>query len=171
MKLKFLLLILITFQFVCSQNKQSNKLNEINRNGYSIFYNNSLRLDESGRNGTEFYLFSQKTNSDDNFAENVNLMIQNLETLNIDLNKFVEISENQIKTHGKLIESKRIKTIKNEFHVFVYEALMNGLELKFLQYNFVKNNKAYILTYTGKKADFDKFQAEMEKVMKSFKIN
>ena len=172
MKFKFLItLLLVGFQFVNSQSKEKNNLNEINRNGYQIFYNSNLRLDESGKNATEFYLFTQKESSEDNFAENVNLMIQNLETLNIDLNKFVEISENQIKTYGKLIESKRSKINQNECHIFIYEGLMNDFELKFLQYDFVKNNKAYILTYTSKKTDFEKFYIQMEKVMKSFKIN
>ncbi|MHC0442118.1 PsbP-related protein [Flavobacterium sp. 3-210] len=93
-----------------------------------------------------------------------------METLNIDLNKFVEISEKQINTYGKLIESKRNKIGQNEFHLFLYEAKMNGFELKFLQYDFVKNNKAYILTYTGKKDDFEKFKNQMEKIMQSFKL-
>jgi hypothetical protein len=165
MKLKLSLLLLISFQFINSQNKK-----EINRNGYQIYYNDNLRLDETGRNGSEFYLFTQKDNSEDNFAENLNLMTQNLETLNIDLNKFVELTEIQLKENGKLIESRRDIANGNEYHILIYEATMNGMELKFLQYDFVKNNRAYFLTYTAKKADFDKYLLEMESVMKSFKI-
>lgn len=170
MKLKLFLIFLITFQLVNCQTKQKKSLKEINRNGYQIFYNDNLRLDESGRNNTEFYLFTQKTNPDDNFVENLNLMIQNLEKLNIDLNKFIEISENQIKAKGKLIESKRIKTHGTEFHILIYEATYNGIKLKFLQHDFVKNNKAYILTYSAKIEDYEKYLNGMENVMGSFKI-
>lgn len=165
MKLKLSLILLIIFQFANSQVKK-----EINRNGYQIFYSDNLRLDETGRNGSEFYLFTQKENAEDNFAENLNLMTQNLETLNIDLNKFVEITENQIKDNGKLIESKRVTINGNECQILVYEATMNGMELKFLQYDFVKNNRAYFLTYSAKINDFEKYLAEMEMVIKSFKI-
>jgi hypothetical protein len=165
MKIKLAILLLISSQFISSQNKK-----EINRNGYQIFYGDNLRLDETGRNGSEFYLFTQKENAGDNFVENLNLMVQNLTTLNIDLNKFVELTENQIKERGKLIESKRSKTNGNESHILIYESTINGRELKFLQYDFVKNNKAYFLTYTAKKDDFEKYLMEMESVMKSFKI-
>ena len=165
MKLKLSLILLIIFQFANSQVKK-----EINRNGYQIFYNDNLRLDETGRNGSEFYLFTQKENAEDNFAENLNLITQNLETLNIDLNKFVEITENQIKDNGKLIESKRGTLNGNECQILVYEATMNGMVLKFLQYDFVQNNRAYFLTYSAKKNDFEKYFAEMEMVIKSFKI-
>ncbi len=100
MKLKLLMIFFISFQLVSSQSKQTKIVKEINRNGYHISYNENLRLDESGRNNTEFYLFTQKSSPEDNFIENLNLLIQNLENLNIDLNKFVEITESQIKTNG-----------------------------------------------------------------------
>lgn len=94
------MIFFISFQLVSSQSKQTKIVKEINRNGYHISYNENLRLDESGRNNTEFYLFTQKSSPEDNFIENLNLLIQNLENLNIDLNKFVEITESQIKTNG-----------------------------------------------------------------------
>lgn len=160
----------VLFLLMLCQIGNSQVKKEINRNGYQIFYSDNLRLDESGRNGSEFYLFTQKENAEDNFAENLNLITQNLETLNIDLNKFVEITENQIKEKGKLIESKRVIVNGNECHKLISESTMNGIELKFLQYDFVKNNRAYFLTYSAKKNDFEKYLDEMEKVIKSFKI-
>jgi hypothetical protein len=165
MKIKITLLLLLSFQLIISQTKK-----EINRNGYQIFYSDNLRLDESGRNGSEFYLFTQKENEQDNFADNLNLMIQNLEALNIDLNKFVELTEAQINEKGKIINSKRVKNNGNELHILIYESTINGFELKFMQYDFVKNNKAYFLTYSAKREDFEKYLPEMENVMKSFKI-
>ena len=165
MKIKLVILLLTSFQFINSQNRK-----EINTNGYQIFYSDNLRLDETGRDGSDFYLFTQKESVEDNFAENLNLIIQNLVTLNIDLNKFVELTENQFRERGKLIESRRSKTNGNEFHILIYESTINGMELKFLQYDFVKNNKAYFLTYSANKDDFEKYLFEMEVVMKSFKI-
>ncbi|MQP24847.1 hypothetical protein GFJ94_07190 [Flavobacterium sp. LMO8] len=170
MKFRLLFLILLIFQISNSQSNFNKVKNEINRNGYSIFYDSTLRLDESGRNGVEFYLFTEKENSQDNFVENINLIIQNLEGLNIDLNKFVAITEGQILASGELIRSKRIIVNGNECHSIIYEGTFNGLNLMFLQYNIVKNDKAYVLTYTANRKDFEKYFNEMELIMKSFKI-
>ncbi len=170
MKLKLLMIFFISFQLVSSQSKQTKIVKEINRNGYHISYNENLRLDESGRNNTEFYLFTQKSSPEDNFIENLNLLIQNLENLNLDLNKFVEITERQIKTNGNLIESKRAKSNGIEFHKIIYESNYNGIELKFLQYDFIKNKKAFVLTYSAKTKDYPLYIDVMEKVMNSFKI-
>lgn len=170
MKQSFLILFLVTFQIATCQTNKENDTKKISKNGYEFFYNSDLILDESGRNGTEFCLLTQKADSEDNFIENINLIIHNLENLSLDLNKLVELTESQIKNNGEIIESKRIKTTENEFHLFISEGTFNGLELKFLQYDFVKNNKAYILTYSAKKDQFDKYLTEMETIMKSFKI-
>lgn len=165
MKFSLSLLFLFSTQFsICQINK------EIKRNGYQIFYTDNLRLDETGRNGSEFYLFTQKESLQDDFVENLNLMIQNLETLDIDLNKFVEITENQINQNGKLISSRRVVTEETEFHILIYESSFNGMNLKFLQYDFMKNKKAYFLTYSAKKDNFEKYLLEMERIINSFKI-
>lgn len=170
MKFKFLVLIILFFQFSKSQTNLKGKIKEINRDEYSIFYDSILRLDETGNNGVEFYLFTEKEDSKDDFVENINLMIQNLEGLNIDLNKFVAITEDQILANGELIRSKRIIVNGNECHSITYEGIFNGFHLMFLQYNIVKKNKAYVLTYTAKRKDFEKYFNEMELIMKSFKV-
>ncbi|GGG50943.1 hypothetical protein [Bizionia arctica] len=170
MKIKLLLISLIIFQFAsCQSNKKSN-IKEINKNGYIISYPSNLKSDESGKHGSEFLLFTEKTDSTDNFSENINLIIQNLETLNLDLNKFVEITENQIKANGNLISSERIKNNTSEFQKIIYSVPLNNFDLKFIQYDFVVNNKAYILTFTAKENEFDTYSFEMEKIMKTFKI-
>lgn len=169
MKIKLLLILLLVFQFSNSQINGKNDVKEINKNGYSLSYPSNLKLDESGQ-GIEFMLFTEKTNSTDNFSENINLIIQNLETLNLDLNKFVELTENQIKANGNLISSERKKVNDSEFHKLIYVIHLNNFDLKFIQYDFVVNNKAYILTFTAKENEFDRYSTEMEKIMKTFEI-
>ena len=168
MKLKFLLIVLMTSQILISQN---NYPNEINRNGYSITYPSELRLDESGRNGTEFFLFTEITNAGDDFAESINLIIQDLKNMNIDLNKFVEITEGQVRGAGKLISSERITTKGNqEYQKLVYELKMGDKVLKIFQYDFVKDEKAYILTFTSQSSEFDNYSEKMIKIMNTFKL-
>jgi len=178
MKYKLLLLFVVALEFVSCQKSQKAETvfsqpekgtKEISRKGYSISYDSTYRLDESGRNGTEFYLFTP-TQSGDDFSENINLMIQNLGVLKYDLDQFVEISEKQIKVSGKLLESIRKKKDGQEYQILIFEGNFNGLDLKFLQYDFVKNDKAYVLTFSAKQNEFDNYEKEMEKVMNSFKL-
>lgn len=176
MKHKIVLLLVIILGIASCQKSQkqenpqlSEGSKEINRNGYSIRYDSSFRLDESGRNGVEFYLFTPVKSAND-FSENINLMIQDLGVLKYDLNKFVLISENQIKANGKLIESTRMKKGAQEYHILIFEGNFNGLDLKFLQYDFVKNDKAYVLTFSARQNEFENYRKDIENVMNSFEL-
>ena len=170
MNLKLLLSFLITFQLVSCQEKNKKELSILNKEEFKISYSSNLKLDESGKNGMLFLLLTEKTNSEDNFVENINLMKQDLENLNLNLDKYVEITEKQINENGKLLESKRLKRNGSEYHRLVYEAFLNNFDLKFIQYDFIKNNKAYVLTFTAKKEEFEKYEKNMEEIMKSFKL-
>jgi len=170
MKIKLLLILLLSFQLSNCQSNKKKSVKEINKNGYTLSYPSNLKLDESGKQGSDFMLFTEKKNSADNFIENINLIVQNLETLNLDLNEFVELTENQIKANANLISSERIKNSNVEFQKLIYSAHLNNFDLKFIQYDFVKNNKAYILTFTAKEDEFEKYSYDMEKIMKTFEI-
>lgn len=176
MKHKIVLLLMIALGMLSCQKSQkeeapqlSKGIKEISKNDYSIHYDSSFRLDESGRNGVEFYLFAP-TESADDFAENINLMIQDLSTVKYDLDKFVLVSEKQIKASGELIESSRMKKNGQEYHRLLFKVHLNGLDLQFLQYDFVKNDKAYVLTFSAKQSEFDSYQKEIVKVMNSFEL-
>lgn len=176
MKSKLLVLLVAAIAIVgCQKNekaavsKSENDTREISRKGFSIQYDSSFRLDDSGRNGTEFYLFTP-TAPGDNFSENINLMIQNLGVLKYDLNQFIALSEKQIKASGKLIQSVRKNENGQEYHILIFEAKMNGFDLKFLQYDYVKDDKAYVLTFSAKKEEFENHLEAIEKVMNSFKL-
>ncbi|WP_197056102.1 PsbP-related protein [Flavobacterium gilvum] len=174
MKYKFLVLIAVMIAIVGCQKNEKKSISqpdkdtkELSGKGYSIQYDSSFRLDESGRNGTEFYLFTPTAPGDD-FSENINLIIQNLGVLKYDLNQFITLSEKQIEANGKLIESVRKNENGQEYHILIFETKMNGFDLKFLQYDFVKNDKAYVLTFSAKKDEFENHRKSIEKVMNSF---
>ena len=93
--------------------------------------------------------------------------------MNIDLDKFTQISIDQIKTQavkGKLIESKRMKNKTREYQKVIYTSDQNGFHLKYEQLYYVKNNKAYFLTLTCEQTKFDAYKAEGEKILNSFKL-
>ena len=145
----------------------------ISENNFKIEYPDNWELNKSGQMGTKFILFSKLSNSTDKFRENVNLIIQDLTGSNITLDKYVEISENQIKTlvvNGRIIESKRISDKEFEYHKMIYTGKQGVFDLKFIQYYWVIDNKAFVLTFTAEINEFDNFVQIGEKIMNSFKI-
>lgn len=169
MRLSIAILFSLLLLAGCLENAKHT--NTINRNGYSISYGSDLRLDETGQHGAEFSLSIPTEAVTGGFAENLNLVIQNLANMDIDLNKFVEISENQVKdSNGILVESKRCKINGKDAHKLISEGQYNDFELKYMQYYLIENEKAYVLTYMAKKSHFDKYLDRMEAVMNSFRI-
>jgi len=109
----------------------------------------------------------------DLFAENVNIIIQDLSHKPMTLADFTELSKNQyISDYG----DSSIVSIKDTiFHGEQAEkgifSMANPVQpLKILQYWFIKNNMAYILTYTAEPKQFDRFLPTATKVIDSFKL-
>lgn len=171
--------ILLLSIVTCGQTTISQELNQtiidwktLDQSNYSIQYPSNWELNQSGQMNTSFVLFSPLESDNDKFKENVNLLIQDLTGYNIDLNKYTEISEGQIKTmvtNSSLIESKRIKNGKDEFHKIIYSGDQGIFHLQFEQYYWVVNDKAFILTFTSEKDKFENFKEIGEKILNSFK--
>jgi len=118
-----------------------------------------------------FFLFSPLSTTQDKFKENVNLVIQDLRNQNMDMDKFVRISEEQIKTmitDGEILESKRMNQNGIDFHRVVFTGRQGLFNLKYEQYYFIEKEKAYILTLTCEAAEFEKYRETGEKIMSSF---
>jgi hypothetical protein len=140
---------------------------------YTIQYPETWELNESGQMGTKFILFSKQVSPQDKFRENVNLIVQDLSGQSINLDKYVEISEEQIRTfltNGKLIESKRLKESENEFHKMIYTGDQGIYKLKFEQYYLIKNNNAYVLTLTCETEQFDSYREIGENILNSLTL-
>jgi hypothetical protein len=138
------LVILIISLIACGQTSQKTTVIHIpngwktfSETGYSIQYPDSFDLDTSGQMGTSFILLSKLSSPQDLFRENINLVIQDLSGQNIDLDKFVEISEKEIQTmitNGNILESKRINIDSSECQEVVFTGIQGQFNLKFEQY-------------------------------------
>lgn len=145
----------------------------IHRGSYSINYPLAWIIDTSRQFGSDLFLLSPNESDMDKFKENVNVMVQNLKGLNFDLDKFVQLSENQIKTlvtNGKIIESKRMHQNGLEFHKLIYSGTQGVFSLKTEQYYIVKDEKAFIVTFISEENQFDKYQVIGEAMLQSFII-
>jgi hypothetical protein len=180
---KYLPVFLILLIVSCGQDKVREKTitKASKRSGWKIFdkpsysieYPASWELKEDQGLGLEFLALSDLESNDDNFRENVNVVIQNLVGQNIDLDEYTTLSEKQVKTMLKnavFIESKRIKKDTIEYRKLIYEGNQLNYHLQFEQYYFIKNNKAYVVTYTAEKNKFSSFKSTGEKILNSFKL-
>ena len=139
--------------------------------GYSIEHPADWLEDETGQMGTTFLLFSPLESESDIFRENINLVEQDVAAYNLDLNGFVKLSEEQIKTlvkNSTLTESTRVQDRDNEFHKIIYSGDLNDNRLTFEQYYWVKKKKAYILTFTCSEESFNRFKKTGEEILASF---
>tara|TARA_B100000809_G_scaffold104252_1_gene102796 strand:- start:6179 stop:6730 length:552 start_codon:yes stop_codon:yes gene_type:complete len=145
----------------------------LTENNYSIKHPSYWELNKSGQLGTSFILFSPASSEEDQFKENVNLLIQDLTDLHFNLDEYVQLSLNQIKeiaTDAKSIESEKVPSGNSNYQKVIYTANQGDFLLKFEQYYWVQNNKAYVLTLTCEKDQFDAFKMTGEKILNSFKI-
>ncbi|MDZ4664729.1 MAG: hypothetical protein SGJ15_07625 [Bacteroidota bacterium] len=141
------------------------------QDNYTIQYPENWLLDSAPKMGMSLVVFSKLTSPNDQFKENINLLVQDLKGKNIDLTKYVEISEEQISTlaaNGKLIETKRRKENGSEFQKMIYTSDDQMFKLKYEQYYWIKNEKAYVLTCEA--SQFETYKAPGEKIMNSFKF-
>jgi hypothetical protein len=146
----------------------------INKSNFSLKYPSDWELNQSGQMGTTLILFSKLESPRDQFKENVNLIIQDFTGYTVDLKEYAKLSEDQIKTNisnSKILESKTVSTNSKSFHRILYTGDQGNYHLKFEQYYFVIDNKAYILTFTCEQKKFKKFREVGESILNSFIIN
>lgn len=140
---------------------------------FSIRYPTGFEIGKSSVPNVSFILLSRSTSSKDQFRENVNLMVQDLRGMEMDLDQFTQVSENQVTTllfKGKIFESKRISTDSTEYHRLVYVGEQAELRLIFVQHYWIIDGKAYILTFTGEASEFKKYDAVSQVMMQSFQL-
>lgn len=174
--LLFTLTVLLTVLFACNQTAK-NDLPEgwttLSESGYSIDYPETWTVDTSGQIGTSFSILAPADSETDDFSENVNLIIQDLGNNEIDLDMFVEISEEQIPkviTNGIIIDSERSSANGKDFHIMTYVGIQGQLTLMFEQLYWIEGSDAYILTFTATDTQFDNYKETAEKIMKSFRF-
>lgn len=156
------------------QTKTLDGWKSLTENNFSIHYPDNWELNKSGQMGSSFILFSPLSSEKDQFKENINLIVQDLSGHNLDLDKYVELSENQIKTmitDGNIIDNKRVTTETFNYQKIIYTGKQGILNLIFEQYYWVVENKAYVLTLTCEENEFDNYKTTGEKILNSFKLN
>lgn len=146
---------------------------EYKKSNYLIKYPENWTLDTTHKTPADFIISSPLSSTEDQFMENLNLVIQDLSGLNFDLDNFTALSEQQIQNYmdeSELIESVRMKKSGTEYQHLIYTAKNSGRILRFEQYYWIRNEKAYILSFTCELDQFDLFKDVSELILESFAI-
>ena len=135
---------------------------------FTITYPSSLELDQSGQEGTSFILKTEKQGDNDVFVENINLATKNVG--NVSFDEFSTKTEKDIKSAVSIKEAKRIKLNNSDCLRLVFNLVQNNVELTFVQHYYIKNKKAYVLTFSSESKMYDSFFEDMNKTLLSFKL-
>lgn len=116
---------------------------------------------------------TEKAGTDDNFVENVNVIIQDLTAQPMSLTEFTKLSLDQYAEMGETVQMISIDETKlagSTAKKVVLQMNYYGMPLKLKQLWFIKDNKAYLLTYTALDSTYVKFEAEATELMMSFEF-
>ncbi|MBX2985886.1 MAG: hypothetical protein LC109_07120 [Bacteroidia bacterium] len=138
---------------------------------FTVQYPPDWELNNTGAMSTSFVLFAPPETSNQIFRTNINLMVEDLSDIEIDLEQYVQASEEQIQsliTNAKILNSKRQKSDNDEFHQLEFTAEQGEYHLWFEQQYRIKNNKAYVLTFTCEEATYKQYKEAGEAILSTF---
>ncbi len=164
------LFLLLPFALISQTNPEWKTLSSLY---FTILYPATWQLDQSDVSQSSILFYSPLESSDDQFKENVNILIKDLSATYTDIKKFAEQSENQIKamiTNANILESNQVKLGKKTYHKIIYVGDFGPFHLKYEQYYYVEADKAYVLTFTSEQDKYESFKAIGEKILDSFTI-
>lgn len=122
--------------------------------------------------GSVVVFLSPRESASDIFQENLNVMIQDLSTQPMTPEEYLDLSLNQIRqiTDSNIIDLSETTLVNSPAHKIVYTGKYNQHNLKWMQVWTIKNNKAYIITYTAEIDKYSDFLEIIQKMINSFKL-
>ncbi len=170
---KIIINLLITLLFLgCTQEKWLTHLNV--QESYEITYSESWELFQKA-NALGFV--SPKEGEKDGFQENVNIIVQDLSQQPMTLEEYTELSKQQLSAElgdNSITSLEKISFSEERAMEIIYDVPKDpksgiNIDLKYRQVWFIKNNKAYLFTYTAEKDQYENYSEVAMKTIESFK--
>jgi hypothetical protein len=143
---------------------------KLNQNNYQLFYPENWNYDSSNKS-VAFFLKSKLVSDTDSFSENVNLIVQDISNYDLNLDSYAELSKKQINSmmaHSVILSGEKIKASGGTYYRIIFTAEQEGLKLKFIQHYYIKQKKAYVLTFTSLESTFDQYATVAQRILSSF---
>ena len=166
-------LLLITIAAFLSFSVQAQKEKKIYESDiFSIQYPSNWSLDDVKGTQAIFVSKAPLTSDTDIFAENVNIITQNLKGMGVTLDQYVQFNESQLTSipNGKMFSSERETRDGRQYHTLIFRGTMNNLDLKIRQVYAIKDEIAYVVTFTTLEDEFDQLKKVGAEILSSFKL-
>ncbi len=111
----------------------------------------------------KFFVFSP-VETNDTFQENMNLTIEDLPQ-KYTVKEYLKAAVAGLKS---VMTNFKVLKQKDNYHIFTGN--LNNLSLKQIQYVYIKNKTAYILTGSATPQTFDRYKKYFDDIAKSFKV-
>tara|TARA_Y100000782_G_C10176196_1_gene261947 strand:+ start:839 stop:1378 length:540 start_codon:yes stop_codon:yes gene_type:complete len=165
-------LLLVSF-IGFAQTNTNMKWTTYSTKGYQVEYPSSWELDTVNTRGAEFIILSPLVSEEDPFNEYVSFAQQDLTGKQITLDKYIEISESQVKAYlksGEIVKSERVKNKTETHHIIICKGTQQNTSITFVQYYWLLNETAYILSFTSKTESYENYQKTAEHILDSFQF-
>jgi hypothetical protein len=169
MKFKILVMLLITSFAIKGQEKWK----EYKKYNYKTEYPESWSFNDSKSTGYAFVMLSP-IEKNETFRENLNLNVSFLKGDNVTLESYTVLSLEKIKNmlpNIKVVESKTVSKGSKNYQSIIWTAEIGGMFLKVKQHLYVKDNKAYSLSFTATKDSFGRFEKTANRILEGFIID
>jgi hypothetical protein len=146
---------------------------QITRPLYSLAYPGSWTADTSKMFGIDLVLRSPKADSLDQFIENINVFVQDLQGRNYYLSKMGKESEAQIRnmvTDVEVLESRLDSTGSQQYYVFSYRGRQGKFLLTTEQRYFLRGEVGIAVTFTLQTGKEKEYQPLSAKIFRSFRL-
>jgi hypothetical protein len=173
LQLIFTLFISIQLAAQTNDSRNSFEWKKLNRNIYSLRIPSNWKIDTSRQFGTDLFLISPKEDSLDNFVENFNTYIQDLNGLNYTLLKMGQESEIQIKrisNEVEIIESRLESDNQIPYYSLKYRSRQGIFLLLTEQRYYLINEAGFALTFTTQKGKENQYEYISNEIFNSFDL-
>lgn len=143
------------------------------RDAWSVHFPDSFTLDTSRTLGITFFLFSRPAHASDQFRENINLYVQELNDPSMDLDKYARASEEQISkliNQVVMIESRKVTDSALPYYRLSYTGEQGQFTFKWVQHIYYQSGKIYLLTFTTEISTFEHYAAIGNSILQSFSL-
>lgn len=143
------------------------------RYGFSVRYPAQWSLTEN-KDGAAVIFSSPMATKLDTFSENVNIVVQDISSRPMDLQKYTQTAITQMQVvfdqNLEIVESSPAMLAGRPAHKFVFIGRGPDTELEFMSVWTLDNLTAYQITYTALSSGYEQYRAKAKGIINSFSL-
>ena len=146
------------------------------RDHYTLRYPFGWELNEpeSSSQGMDLILLAPLLDEEEDFRENINIIIQDVQGMGVDLDAYTELSVSQIEGMMEgvtFLYSERREDDRGEsYQAIGFTGRMMELDFRFDQRYYIRDEMVYLMTFTSEESTYADYSEAAEKIFDSFRL-